>query len=386
MKKRIAVIVEASIYNQKGLFLAVHNRIINLSHIAEYEIDPYLISPYKPKWLTFICKEESQSRPDTFTKDNIAYRIIWYKNNLIDYILYHKFKFRKIFKSLFFYKIASRFSKYDLINSHSGVGELSYIINKKYGIPFVTSWHGSDIHTTPAHSEYEYNATKKILESSKCNFFVSKGLLNMSNKLTENDAKVILYNGCSTSYKSYSLEHKTQIRERFNTTNKKVIAFVGNLIPIKNPLLLPEIFSSIYSRNSNVEFWIIGNGTQKSSLEVMTRGLPIKFWGNIDSNEMPDYYNSIDVVILPSKNEGLPLVCLEALSCGCNMVGSDVGGISEVIGTENVFPHGPNFTKEVADRVLFMLSKKVLQPISPMFDWKKTALIENDIIVDIIKP
>ena len=60
--KRIAVIVEASIYNQKGLFLAVHNRILNLTHIAEYEIDAYLISPYKPKWLTYICKEEPRRR------------------------------------------------------------------------------------------------------------------------------------------------------------------------------------------------------------------------------------------------------------------------------------------------------------------------------------
>ena len=66
--------------------------------------------------------------------------------------------------------------------------------------------------------------------------------------------------------------------------------------------------------------------------------MAIRFFGNQPSPAMPDIMNCIDVLVLPSLNEGLPLVCAEALSCGAAVVGSDVGGIAEVIGSENVVP------------------------------------------------
>ena len=66
--------------------------------------------------------------------------------------------------------------------------------------------------------------------------------------------------------------------------------------------------------------------------------MAISFLGNQPSPAMPDIMNCIDVLVLPSLNEGLPLVCAEALSCGAAVVGSDVGGIAEVIGSENVVP------------------------------------------------
>ena len=66
--------------------------------------------------------------------------------------------------------------------------------------------------------------------------------------------------------------------------------------------------------------------------------MAISFFGNQPSSVMPDIMNCIDVLVLPSLNEGLPLVCAEALSCGAAVVGSDVGGIAEVIGSDNVVP------------------------------------------------
>ena len=68
--------------------------------------------------------------------------------------------------------------------------------------------------------------------------------------------------------------------------------------------------------------------------------MAIRFFGNQPSPAMPDIMNCIDVLVLPSLNEGLPLVCAEALSCGAAVVGSDVGGIAEVIGSDNVVPLG----------------------------------------------
>ena len=84
--------------------------------------------------------------------------------------------------------------------------------------------------------------------------------------------------------------------------------------------------------------------------------MAISFFGNQSSPVMPDIMNCIDVLVLPSLNECLPLVCAEALSCGAAVVGSDVGGIAEVIGSVNVVPLvSPNdndvFTGSPSDNV-----------------------------------
>ena len=80
--------------------------------------------------------------------------------------------------------------------------------------------------------------------------------------------------------------------------------------------------------------------------------------------------NCIDVLILPSKNEGLPLVTVEALRCGTNVVGSNVGGIKEVIGKENVFDLNDNFSEHISNRVIQMLNNKLDQDASDEFVWE----------------
>ena len=98
--------------------------------------------------------------------------------------------------------------------------------------------------------------------------------------------------------------------------------------------------------------------------------------GNLPAEDMPALMNCIDVLVLPSLNEGLPLVCAEALCCGANVVGSDVGGIAEVIGRGNVVPLGEGFEKNMAEKIVHMLLDKPSQPLPSYISWEKTSEIE----------
>ena len=154
--------------------------------------------------------------------------------------------------------------------------------------------------------------------------------------------------------------------------------------------MLPFIFGKI-SESYNKEhlyFWVIGDGKLREHIESEIKKLDdvdCIFWGNQPIELMPLYMNCIDVLILPSKNEGLPLVTVAALKCGANVVGSNVGGIKEVIGVDNVFDLDENFIENIARRVVFILEHGGLnQAISSNFDWDRTAELENKYYKEIL--
>ena len=205
-------------------------------------------------------------------------------------------------------------------------------------------------------------------------------MLYLSDKITTKGAKQVLYNGKAKEFIVYDYSKRESLIKKLNSQKKKIIAFVGNLVPIKNIKDLPGIFHIIYKNIPNAEFWIIGDGPLKKKLYEDTILLPIKFWGNIDSKRMPDMMNCIDLVVVPSINEALSLVAIEALGCGCNVVGSNVGGIPEVIGINNVFNLDENFIENISGRAIEMLNKDIKQELDSKFNWNASAIFEKRII------
>lgn len=198
---------------------------------------------------------------------------------------------------------------------------------------------------------------------------------------------MVLYNGKSIKFRQYPDKDRLKLKQNYNVENKKVVVFAGNFVVVKNILKIPLIFKAIYAKYSNVIFWMIGDGKFRDQVEKLSEGLPIYFWGNQEPELMPDFLNASDVLILPSINEGLPLTVIEGLACGCNVVGSLVGGIPEVIGKENCIDlRDRDFVNKFADKVLsFLTAKKhINQVFNSDFDWNKTAAKELDIINKIL--
>ena len=226
--------------------------------------------------------------------------------------------------------------------------------------------------------------TRKIMKNAACNFFVSKALKDFSDRIATDVCKEVLYNGVSDSFVKFSEAERVAARKRFGLSEgERSVSFAGSLVSVKNVRALAPVFRKIRERyEGTVRFLIAGDGKLRSAVEadMVAAGLDVSFLGNLKAEEMPAFMNSTDVLVLPSLNEGLPLVCAEALRCGANAAGSDVGGIPEVIGAENVFPLGPAFTDALADRVVQMLQGSVRQQVPSEMDWSATASKEHRIL------
>jgi glycosyltransferase involved in cell wall biosynthesis len=79
------------------------------------------------------------------------------------------------------------------------------------------------------------------------------------------------------------------------------------------------------------------------------KGLDVVFAGRVPQVEVARCMNAMDVMVLPSRNEGWPCVVLEAQACGTCVVGSSSGGIPEAIGfDEYVAKEEENFEERFA--------------------------------------
>lgn len=386
-KKKIAILFASSIYNQKGLFNAVHNRARYLKRIAPYDIDIYLLSTYKGRLVSLLKGRKPMSRPDTFEKEGILYHILWRKNSIVDYVLYHKLHKNEIFHAIYDKQIAALFKDYDLLDVHSGAGNVALQVKKQYGIPYVITWHGSDIHTSPFNSLSQLSITKSLLEIASCNFFVSKGLVETAHKISQMFKYEILYNGANETFFKYSEEKRSELRKKYGVDSCKVVAFVGNIIDVKNPLILPEVFSQVRKKfNERLLFWVIGDGVLKGKLERKLQDYHLDYvlWGNQPIEHIPKLLQCVDVVVLPSRQEGFGMVLVEAIKCGANAVASKVGGTVEVIGADDTFALDKDFSDRLSSRIVYYLENNVKQSLDNRFSWEETAARENDVIMNLL--
>ena len=394
---RLAVIFESSPFDRKGLFNAVHNRVKHLLATGECTVDVFCVHSRDNAFTRRVRHTPEVPSVDEVAIDGITYRLLWYRFSILDNVLLEKLHVRPLLFRRFMAAHVDLLKGYDAVVAHSFCGGLfALMAHEKFGIPYYVTWHGSDVHTHPWRVPVILEDTRAVMESAKCNFFVSKALMAASDKITLKASKEVLYNGVSEDFVKFSLADRAAARERYGLAPEdKVVAFVGNLHAVKNVLSLPAIFAEVAKRyDSSLKFWIVGDGKLKAQLESgfslsFRPNDPslsfrpnevsgeISFFGNLPSADMPSIMNCIDVLVLPSLNEGLPLVCAEALSCGAAVVGSDVGGIAEVIGSENVVPLGDSFVTGMADKIVSFLDGKTLSQTLPSeISWSLTAAQE----------
>jgi len=120
-----------------------------------------------------------------------------------------------------------------------------------------------------------------------------------------------------------------------NTHSTKNILFAARLDPVKRPLLVADIAKELASLRPprDFRFSIAGDGPERERFEqrVCRLGLQAAFDFRGHVADLAPLYAAADVVILPSRSEGVPLVVLEALASARPVVASKAGSIPEVL-------------------------------------------------------
>ena len=215
MRKKILVLTTGDIYERRGFFNAVISRTKHLKAICDFDIDVLLLTTYEPWLVRRLRKTSKRPRPKELELDGIRMKVDWCRFYLFDYILNVKLHKGVFFKKLHAHSIISKLQGYDFIIAHSNeCGQLAKSAKEKYGIPYSVTWHGSDIHSEPFNNPSAFGPTKAIIEDADINFFVSKALLDTSERITTKGNKQVLYNGYNTAFRKYADEERLRLRQK----------------------------------------------------------------------------------------------------------------------------------------------------------------------------
>ncbi len=116
-------------------------------------------------------------------------------------------------------------------------------------------------------------------------------------------------------------------------SNALIVGFVGWLLPIKGPMVLLEAMASVWRTHPEIRLVYVGKGDLEADLrrraKELGRAESVFFFGWRE--DVAEILHVFDVVVLPSRNEGMGRVLVEAMAASRPVIGSHVGGIPDLI-------------------------------------------------------
>jgi glycosyltransferase involved in cell wall biosynthesis len=189
------------------------------------------------------------------------------------------------------------------------------LVAQKRSFSFATDVLGSDVNV------FFENPTRKrqilrALRASRVVFAKSRAL--QSRLAAEGIKSVIDYNGIDRE-RFHPLDRAEACHKLGLDAKRRRVLYVGNLFPVKGATVLARAAEQL----PEADVIFVGSGTERISAGRCVGARP--------HCEIPLWMNACDVLCLPSLNEGLPNVVLEAMACGRPVVASNVGGVPEVM-------------------------------------------------------
>lgn len=270
-----------------------------------------------------------------------------------------------------------------LVHAHHTwtAGHAGARLKEEYGVPFVVTGHGYDVYSLPFKDEEWREKIEYVLNTADHIITVSQSNLACIKKLNVSTAVTVIPNGFRKDL--FYPRETLRCRKLLNLPlDKKIILTVGNLVPVKGQKYLVEAAQRITQERKDILCVIVGSGKLQTNLERQVHSLELEDYvvlaGARPHSEIPLWMNACNIFVLPSLNEGNPTVMFEALGCGKPFVGASVGGVPEIITSEDygllVEPADP---VDLAEKILMALDREwdreEIHAYAERYTWENNA-------------
>lgn len=316
---------------------------------------------------TYFSEISPQNRLKRVVKALQMFPYIFRKDPVIILKSVNFLKYGKIALSLELFYLMHYFmaKEYDIFQCHFGqIGQkCSYL--KAIGIKtkLVTMFHGIDIRNGLKNGGSIY---QNLFEYG--DLFLSISQYNYENLITFglNPEKIISH-PVGIDLKKFNFKWDF---EQKNSTNEIIILTVARLVEEKGYEYGLRAIKTLVSKlpEISLEYRIVGEGYKKCELVSLVNDLHLNnvvtFVGAMDHDEVVGEMQNADIFFLPSNDEALPVVLMEAQSVGLPVVATDVGSVFEVVDSDRsgfLVPQ-KNFLS-MAEKLLYLCMNKKIWPL-----------------------
>lgn len=177
----------------------------------------------------------------------------------------------------------------------------------------------------------------------------------MQNRLKIKESIKVIYNGIDSA--RFKPGDNTTARNKLGLPTKAcVIGCSGRMESVKGQNILIDALRFL---PQHIHLALAGSGSMEAELRKLVDTLYLQdrvhFLGHLD--EMPTFYQALDLFCLPSLNEGFPLSPLEAQACNVKALVTDVGASKETLCPESGDSVSANNSQAMAKKIIDMLSR-----------------------------
>ena len=223
------------------------------------------------------------------------------------------------------------------------------IAARRAGLPFVYSvrglWEYTAAAKTPGWEATEHFAVQRDLETRVCDeadqvVVLSEGLRRELVARGVSPSKIVLAPNCVDTSAFRPVPKDRKLARRLGLKGRFVLGFLGSLEPYEGVDTLLEAAAMLVEEGLDLAVLIAGEGSVSSHLREEARRLElgdrVVQLGRIPPEEVANHYSVVDVAVFPRKPHPVceivaPLKPLEAMAMAKPVIGSDVGGLAEII-------------------------------------------------------
>lgn len=303
----------------------MEEKCIRILHITEMlsaaGIESFIMNVYrkidrnKVQFDFLVLRDEKEFYEDEINQlGGKKFFVISNKKNTLLRIIDESFKIKKFLEK----------NKYDIVHIHYTTPlRAPYLLAAKLAGVKTRIYHSHSAYVEGKSfiKLFIYSIMRRKITSWATNYLAcSKLAANwmFEKKLIDSNKVQVVNNGIILDKFAYDEKIRNEYRKEFNVEDKKVIGHVARFKDQKNHTFLIDIMEELVKKDSNYVLWLIGKGDLEQEIKEKVSRLNlednVKFLGVRD--DVNKLMQAMDIFVLPSIYEGLPVVGIEAQASG----------------------------------------------------------------------